>query len=108
MEKLPAQPLDVTVVAGYNDLVEGHTVDQILEKLNNLSVMVLDAESGSEKNTIAFSSFMYPPKLAWYSDNGRIPYERYVNQMEKIDDLNFEVRVLNGQNAVKKYPGFHT
>ena len=62
--------------------------------------MVLDAESGLEKNTIAISTFMYPPQLAWFSHNGRIPYPEYVNQKEKIDWLNHEIKVLNGMNEV--------
>ena len=76
MEKFP---LDVTVVAGYNDLVKGHTRDFILEKLYKLSDLVLDAESGLDKNTIAIATFMYPPQLAWFSHYGRIPYPEYVN-----------------------------
>ena len=76
----PAKPLDVAVVAGYNDLVKGHTRDFILEKLYKLSEMGLDAESGLEKITIAISTLMYPPQLVWFSYNGRIPYAEYVLQ----------------------------
>ena len=71
MEKFPAKPLHVAVVAGHNDLVKGHARDFILEKLYKLSDMVLDAESVLEKITIAISTLMY---LAWFSHNGRIPY----------------------------------
>ena len=61
-----------------------------------------------EKNTIAIATLMYPPQLAWFSHNGRIPYPEYVNQKEKIDWLNSEIRILNAQNEVFVYPGFHT
>ena len=54
--------------------MKGLTRDFILEKLYKLSDMVLDDESGLEKSTIAISTLMYPPELAWYSHNGRIPY----------------------------------
>ena len=108
VEKFPAKPLDVTVVAGYNDLVKGHTRDFILEKLYNLADLVLDAESGLDKNTIAIATLMYPPQLAWFSHNGRIPYPEYVNQKEKIDWINQEIKILNVRNDAFVYPGFHT
>ena len=108
VEKFPAKPLDVTVVAGYNDLVKGHTRDFILEKLYNLADLVLDAESGLDKNTIAIATLMYPLQLAWFSHNGRIPYPEYVNQKEKIDWINQEIKILNVRNDAFVYPGFHT
>ena len=58
VEKFPAKPLDVAVVAGYNDLVKGHTRDF----------------------TIAISTLMNPPQLVWFSYNDRIPYAKYVLQ----------------------------
>ena len=74
MEKFPAKPLHGAVVAGHNDLVKGHARDFIIHPYK-LSDMVLDAESGLEKITIAISTLMY---LAWFSHNGRIPYAEYV------------------------------
>ena len=59
------------------------------------------------KNTVAISSLMYPPKLAWFRDDGPEPYH-YHNQKEKIHWLNYKIDQLNHRNAVPKYPGFHT
>ena len=93
MEKFPAKPLHEAVVAGYNDLVKGHARDFILEKLYKLSDMVLDAESGLEKITIAISTLMY---LAWFSHNGRIPYAEYVLQFSwKIYDHILKIGIFS-------------
>ena len=58
-------------------------------------------------NTFTVASLMYPPRLAWFPDNGREP-PGYVNMMEKIDWLNHKIRELNIANNFPHFPGFRT
>ena len=61
VEKFLGMPLDVCLVAGYNDLVRRHSREQIRHDLREFSSMVIEAQSGLEVNTFAVSTLMYPP-----------------------------------------------
>ena len=108
MEKFLGFPLDVCLVAGYNDLVRNYSRERIRHELREFSAMVIDAQTGLDQNTFAIATLMYPPQLAWFPDNGDFPYPGYLNQKEKIDWLNQEIHELNVANQVPLYPGFHT
>ena len=105
------KPLDVAVVAGYNDLVIGNSREHIMHMLNRLTDLVKLAGVNHHPdipNTVAISTFMFPPQLAWFADNGQYPYPGYINQKEKIDWLNREIHDLNLSNNVLNYVGLHT
>ena len=102
------RPLDVCIVAGYNDLVRNYDKEYLLHKLQKLADMIVGATVGQVKNTVAISTLMYPPQLAWFPDNGPVPYPGYLNQREKIDWLNSAINQVNRRNNVPEYPGFHT
>ena len=104
------KPLDVVMVAGYNDLAKGYGREFINHGFKEFSNVVLQQGNRSHPltpNTVAIASLMYPPQLAWYPDNGREP-AGYVNQMEKIHWLNYKINQLNLANNVPHYPRFHT
>ena len=106
----PRKPLDVVVVAGDHDILEGISRDQIMEQLRALAHAVLSPNENKpekDKHTFAISSLMYPPKYCWFRDNGPEPYQ-YTNQKSKVDWLNSEIHQLNLENNVPVYPGFHT
>ena len=105
-----AKPLDVVLVGGYADLLSGHSREFIFEGFRYFSerVLALGAKlAPHSRSTVAIASLMYPPKLAWFSDNGPEPYN-YRNQKEKINWLNRKIDQLNRDNSVPIYPGFHT
>ena len=105
------RPLDVVLVGGYNDLVQGHSRDFIVWELQKFANMVLEAGSNlhpDSPNTVAIATLMYPPQLAWFPDNGPYPTYNYTNNLEKINFINLQIRALNVANTVPKYPGFHT
>ena len=102
------RPLDVCIVAGYNDLVRNYSKEYILHKLQKLADMILVATVCQVKNTVAISTLMYPPQLSWFPDNGPVPYPGYLNQREKIDWLNSAINQENRRNNVPEFPGFHT
>ena len=108
LDKWHGRPLDVCIVAGYNDLVRDYTREYILYKLEKLAKMVLEAKTGQIENTVAIATLMYPPQVAWFPDNGPVPYPEYVNQKEKIDWLNQNIRWENARNKAPNYPAFHT
>ena len=108
LDTKPSKPLDVCIVAGYNDLVREYQREYILHKLQQLAAMVLEAKSGHGDNTVAIATFMYPPQIAWFPDNGPVPYPGYKNQKEKIDWLNLGIHQENFRNNARAYPGFHT
>ena len=95
---------------GYADLLKGHSRKFMMDCLQLFTSSVL--ELGKEKhpdspNTIAVATLLYPPKLAWFYDDGREP-PNYVNEMEKIDWLNAKIKELNLANSAPFYPRFHT
>ena len=105
-----AKPLDVVLVAGYADLLRGHGRDFIYEGFQHFCDRVLSVGAKiapNAKSTVAIASLMYPPKLAWFRDNGPEPY-RYENRKEKINWLNSKIDQLNLRNSITIYPGFHT
>ena len=83
VDKFLGMPLDVCLVAGYNDLVRRYSREQIRHDFREFSAMVIDAQSGLDINTFAVFTLMLPPQLAWFPDNGEFPYPGYVNQKEK-------------------------
>ena len=66
-------PLDVVIVGGYNDLLKNNSKNFIMEGFRYLSDIVLNSgrtKHPGVKNTFAVASLLYPPRLAWFSDNG--------------------------------------
>ena len=104
------KPLDVLLVAGYTDLHEGFSREYIWRGFRYFADTVMKMkppECSEAKNTFAISSLMYPPKLAWFSDDGPCP-SNFVNMKEKIDWLNDKIDFLNIENNAEYYPCFHT
>ena len=104
------KPLDVVLVAGYNDLVENYGRDFIIAGYQEFSKMVLQQGSllhPEQPNTVAIATLMYPPQLAWFPDNGQEP-PQYENRMEKIKWLNEAIKLLNIANGSPFFPNFHT
>ena len=103
-----SRPLDVVLVAGYEDIIRGHSREFIEQGMKEFASAVKDQGSQHKEspNTIAIANLMYSPGLAWYPDNGPQP-PRYRNQMEKIHWLNTMIHQLNVQFSSPYYPRFH-
>ena len=106
------KPLDVVVVAGYQDLMNKHSRDFIMEGFEHITNLVHDIGAKhhpATPNTCAIASLMYPPALSWFDDNGPEPFSfTYNNYIEKIDWLNDKINQLNLSNSLTQYPRFHT
>ena len=101
--------MNVVLVAGYYDLAEGYARDYIIEKMYTFAGLVTNSTVNPEgRNTVTIASLLYPPQLAWLPDNGPFPHKEYVNNKDKIDWLNQEIKKLNGKLGVRFPPCFHT
>ena len=110
---LHQRPMDIVVVAGYNDIVEGYSRHYIVERLHYLVDCVLHETRAKklpphEGHTMAVATLMFPPQLAWLAANGPVPYEGYQNNWDKIEWINQEIRDLNLAYDTKNPPQFHT
>ena len=82
-------PLDIVIVTGYNDLLKNNSRTFIMEGFRHLSDLVLNLGKNKQpgnKNTFAVASFLYPPCLSWFPDNGEMPLS-FKNNLEKINWL---------------------
>ena len=101
------KPMDVFVIAGYNDLVRNHSRDMIVNTIKEFVDYVHGlTNEDNVTNTITVGSFLYPPQLAWFRDDGPEP-DNYVNQKEKIDWINSKVDSMNVEHGMAHYPGIH-
>ena len=111
MDKVHSKPLDVVLVAGYNDLVSGLARDEVNYKFQqfcDLVKLIGIRQNPNNPNTVAVATLMYPPQLAWFPNNGPYPSNEYRNQKEKIDWLNDQIQMRNMENGVPIGVGFHT
>ena len=101
------KPVDLFVVAGYNDLVRNYGRDHIVHTIKNFVEYVrgLDNEDNSS-NTVTIGTLLYPPQLAWFRDDGPEP-ENYTNQKSKIDWINREIASINIENGMEHFVGVH-
>ena len=114
LDNPPSQkPLDVVMVAGYEDLVEGHPRGYIIHQFHTFAHMIMEETrernlSPREANSVAIASLAYPPQLAWLPDNGPLPYSGYYNNWDKITWLNEQIARLNTAYLARFPPKFHT
>ena len=79
--------MDVVLVAGYNDLLKGHSKRFILHGMKEFASIVLELGKHlhpESNNTVTIAGLMYPPRLAWFPDDGREP-PGYQNKIDKIN-----------------------
>ena len=101
------KPMDLFIVAGYNDLIRNTDREVIIDKINEFVeyVRALTNEDNTT-NTVTIGTFLYPPQLAWFENNGPEP-NNYRNQKGKIDWLNGKIDEINLKNGMGHYVGVH-
>ena len=109
VEKIHSRPLDVVLVAGYNDIVIGRSRESIMDSFLRFTNVVKNAGSTlhQENNTVAVSDFMYAPQFSWFPDNGPLPSNHQGNQIEKLHWLNQAILALNLDNNITEFHRMH-
>ena len=82
----------------------------MMDGFKEFTSTVLDigkAQHPNVDNSVAIATLMHPPRLSWFDDNGPEPFN-YINERDKIDDLNSKIAQLNIDNSVPIFPGFHS
>ena len=99
------RPMDVVLVAGYNDLVAGCSNQDIMRKFRRFTDTVMNARPSvkTEKNTVVVGDIMYAPQLTWFADNGPLPSNHKGNKLRQIELLNQAILSLNLDNGVTEY-----
>ena len=103
------RPMDVLVVAGLNNLVQGYKPDSLLRDYDYMVQTVMHQAKKFHPevlNTCAIATLYYPPQLCWFPDQGMCP-PGYVNHLDDMWYLNHEIERLNLESGLK-VPNFTT
>ena len=109
IDKNHPKPLDVVLVAGYNDIIKGQTKQNIMNSFLKFTDLVKSAGSSlyQESNTVVVSDLMYAPQLSWFPDDGKIHSNHRGNQVEKLNWLNQALLDLNKHNGITEFHRLH-
>ena len=102
-----SRPLDVVLVAGYNDLALERSSREIMRSFQNFADIVLNCGSGTDTNTVAICNMMYPPQIAWFPDDGPLPVNHGGNNLFRIEWINECILALNLDNGITEFPRLH-
>ena len=101
--RVNTRPLDVVLIAGYNDIDKGYSRGEIMQRFREFSDAVIAAAPENASNTVTISDLMYPPKFTWFFDDGPIPRNHRGNLLTKMEWLNEAILSLNLDNWVTEF-----
>ena len=106
-QKLPSRTL---VVAGLTDLINGGSKDSVMDSVKSFQKTVdrQNRHHPEAKNQFAIAPLPFPPKLAWFSDDGPLPNGHSGSREDEIADLNEMIFNFNAQNGLPYAPHFNT
>lgn len=107
VNKQARKPLDVVLVAGYRELRLGHSIADIEERFRSFADQVLAAKVNGENNTVAISDFIFLPSLAWFPDNGQMPFNQNGNILHIMEWLNEVILSINLDNNITEFHRLH-
>ena len=108
------QPLDVLIVAGYNNILQDQSLDEILQHLQDFKKAVINMSCEGERfNSFAVSSLPFPPRLTRLSNDPVFPeYSAYYDEKTMIlDQMTPCVLDMNKEEIdmlTRLAPAFHT
>ena len=102
--------MDILLVAGLNNVLRGENDDKIMARLHSFYEVVKDQAEKchpDQPSTFTVATFLYPPQLAWFPDNGPYPYPTYNNKlgmMRRLNDriINFNQKIFVEQDKLYK------
>ena len=108
------QPLDVIIVAGYNNILQDQCLEEILSHLSDFKKAVINMSCPGERfNSCAISSLPFPPRLTRLVNDPVFPeYSEYYDDKTSIlDQLTPRVLAMNREEIdmlTRLAPGFHS
>ena len=104
-----SRPQRVLLVAGLNDLIKGGDFEQFKEQVLQFEEQVVHQNRYhiTRRNELIVAPLLNPPKLCWFSDNGRKP-PGYNNRQEELHNINTWIKEFNSRNNVVGVPNFQT
>ena len=101
--------VDVLLVAGLNNVVEGDSMEDIMFKIQLFKETVAKQawHHPDKPNTFAVATLLYPPQLCWFPDNGFLPDPHYVNRLDEMQWLNTQLMEFNESNGCLLVPHMH-
>ena len=102
------RPMDVILIAGLTNMVEGHRISCIMRAFKHFTDLVIwqGRKHPESPNTCAIGTLFYPPKNCWFPDAG-YPPQGFTNRLRDFQQINAEIEDLNASNHVKA-PNFPT
>ena len=96
------KPMDLIVVSGLNDVRYSSTAIF----MNDVKNWECDVMSQNSENSFRICKLLRPPMFAWFKSNGEYPTPRYVNLLDRINEINSEIDRLNNLNGHMNVIGF--
>ena len=104
-----AQPMDVLLVAGLENVAKGAEVSSIMRAYEHFVKLVKwqgEKYHPEVENTCAIATLMYPPTICWLEDGGAPP-SGLQNHIDRVRTLNNRIEHLNYSQGIK-VPNFAT
>ena len=92
------RPMDVILVAGLNNVARGESETEIMKHIESFANAVEDQTQQFHLNkasTFTVATFIFPPKLTWFSGNGPLPYKNKMNKLTTIASINHQIVGFN-------------
>ena len=108
-EKPLERPVDVVLAAGYNDIIQGHSRQQITDSFRHFADTVLELckNQHSQRNLVSICDLIYPPQLTWLPDDGPLPLNHSGNKLFTFEWLNEIILSMNMDNGVTEFVRLH-
>ena len=108
-EKPLERPVDVVLAAGYNDIIQGHSRQQITDSFRHFADTVLELckNQHSHRNLVSICDLIYPPQLTWLPDDGPLPLNHSGNKLFTFEWLNEIILSMNMDNGVTEFVRLH-
>ena len=94
------KPMDILLIGGLNNF-KNDSVEQMMTKFKNFNNTVMSHSDArhpaTNASTFRVATLLLAPQFVWFDDNGDMPGYPYVNNMEKMAELNKQITILNNQ-----------
>ena len=96
--------LDILLIGGLNNF-KFDTNDEIMEKIRHFSETVKaqsDTNHPDNPSTFRVGTLLMAPQFVWFPGNGPKPHKNYVNNLDRMLDLNRRILQFNQARFVEQ------